>query len=418
MIEFSFLLLALIVIKFAADAILNFLNYKHLKKNCGIAPDSLKDVLDVEKLQKLDSYNSEKIRFNIITLIVDLAALLIFLYTPLFRKLILWLDAQNYHIIAAGMFFFFILIILNLIITLPFSAYSDFVIEQKFGFNKYTFKQWIIDNMKSLIIQIVLTAIISLIVFALIPRKPEFDFKMAFYLWAAIACLTIIFAYLVPVIILPFIYKLAPINNEELKNKISEVVEKAGYSASGVFSVDASKRSTHANAGLSGFGKSKKIIIFDTMLDSEKYTHSEIIAVLAHELGHSTKKHIIKQLGLSLVIQFFLINASIYIISADSIYQSFGLEKISYAGLLLAGIVIGNLMFIIQPLSAQLSRKYEYEADAYSAELTGDSLNLISVFKKFATNDLANINPHPFYESIYYSHPSIVKRIARLISES
>jgi len=203
------------------------------------------------------------------------------------------------------------------------------------------------------------------------------------------------------------------LDDGQLKNEIHTMLEKCSMKIKGVFSADESKRSTHANAAFAGFGKSKKIIIFDTMLNNS-YSNDEIIAVIAHEIGHAKKKHIIKQMFLSIILIFFSVAVILFILSSDFIYNSMAINKEFYAGLLIVNFLISEIMFFFKPLFGRLSRKYEYEADAYSKKITGSAEPLIATFKKFVTNDMTNINPHPIYEEFFYSHPSIIKRITEL----
>jgi len=412
--DFKLFFIIIFLIKSAVHIFLNILNLKHLKSASATIPEEILDAVKSETSEKSLKYNEEKMKFTIFSDSLDIVLAFIFLFSPLFVLYVNLINSLQLHYVLKGLIFFYILIIADSFFDLPLSYYSSFAIEEKYGFNKYTLKKWFIDNLKNLALQIILISIIlSLVLYLTGGELNEFKWKYAVTGWIIISCLLILFTFLVPVIIIPFFYKIKPIESNSLTEKINALLNKLNFKIKGIYSVDASLRSTHANAGFSGFGKSKKIIIFDTMLDG-KYSDDEILSVLAHEIGHAKKKHILIQMILSIAVLFIFITFILYLLSSDFAYNSMGINRIFFAGLLFAGFFFENIFYFVQPLTSRLSRKFEFDADKYSKTAMNSAVPLISSFKKFIINDCANINPHPAYESFYYSHPSVIKRINKL----
>ncbi|MBP7652226.1 M48 family metallopeptidase, partial [Candidatus Dependentiae bacterium] len=398
--------ISIFFIKSIVHLCLNAININYLKKKSGIIPPEIEGSVNQEISTKSTEYNLEKMKFNFLTDLIDITLTSFFLFTPLFGYYTDYIDLIKTNHIVKGLIFFNILTIVNFIFNLPFSYYSNFFIESKYGFNKYNIKTWMIDNIKSIIMQsLIISVLLILILYMAGESVNVFKWSWVFTGWAVISFVLILFTFLVPVIILPFFYKLKPLKSIQLTEKIDELLLKLNFKIKGIYSVDASIRSTHANAGFAGFGKSKKIIIFDTILDG-KYSDEEIMAVLAHEIGHAKKKHIQIQMILSIITLFFFITFILYLLSYDSAYSSMGIKKNFYAGILFAGFFFESVFYFIQPLANLISQKFEYDADSYSKKSLGTSFPLISSFKKFVVNDYANINPHPLYEKFYYSHPS------------
>ena len=252
------------------EIIFDVANFRHLKKKAGIIPDEFKDVIDSEKLLKHDLYNSEKMKFELFSGVISNIISLFFLFSPLFPFYVELINNIPVPFILKGIFFFLILIIISDISALPFSFYFHFKIEEKYGFNKYTVNTFLIDKVKSMIISSLILTIILCIILTLSGNSVQFKWIYVFTGWGALAIFSLILTYLVPILILPFFYKLKPLPDGELKNSLNNLIQKCGVKIKGLYSADESKRSTHANAAVAGIGKSKKIIIFDTMLN-EKY---------------------------------------------------------------------------------------------------------------------------------------------------
>lgn len=410
---FTSLFVSLFILKLMIRLWLDLMNLGHLKKNTGKVPALLKDLVDSEFLQKTDSYHTAKIVFRIVSYSFNSLLVAFFLFTSAYRQYTNWVSLWPVPYIFQGIGFFFVLEIISWLIQLPFDYYYHFHIEASYGFNKYKFKGWIADAGKSLLINIVLTSLFLALVLGIWGNHFTFNWRDVFLGWGLALILIVTLVYLVPVLFIPFFYKLQPLSDDVLRSKIMNLVEKAGFKTRGVFIADESQKSTHANASLSGFGKTKTIILFDNLV--KNYDEAEILAILAHEIGHGKKRHILKLLVLIILQAFMFIWFASYLLGSSLPYEFAKISPIFYSGILIAYFFFFDLLgFFITPILNIISRRFEYQADAFSKELMGSGAPLIRSFEKFVTRELDNINPHPLYESFYYSHPSLLKRIKAL----
>jgi len=223
----------------------------------------------------------------------------------------------------------------------------------------------------------------------------------------------IIFIYLIPIIILPFFFKLKKLENQELTQKIEQIITISNLKVKAIYSADASERTTHSNACVAGFGNTKKIIIFDTMLNGN-YSNDEICAVLAHEIGHIKHKHILKMIAISAFETLIMLIILLFLLSNIKLYNAFNIPQLLFAGLPIGLIVFNSLGFLLNAISNTISRYFEKQADDYSVKIMGSAKPLIATFKYFIERDLANIHIHPLYEFLHLSHPSLLHRIKRL----
>jgi STE24 endopeptidase len=224
--------------------------------------------------------------------------------------------------------------------------------------------------------------------------------------------LEIVLLWLYSVLIAPLFNKYEPIKDEQLKEKINALMEKVGLKTKGVFQVDEGKRSKHTNAYFTGIGKTKRIVLYDTLLAS--HSTDEILAVLAHEIGHWKKKHILKQLMFMIPASLVLLYFVYLILSWPPLYAAFGVQVTVYAGLFLVSLYLSSAGFFLSPIGAAIMRRYEREADRVACELTGTSAPMIDALKRLAKDNLANLHPHPLYVWFYYSHPPLLERIEYL----
>jgi STE24 endopeptidase len=314
------------------------------------------------------------------------------------------------HIIWQALIFFGVLAVIGGVAGMPFDLYQTFVLERKYGFSTITWKLWLTDLIKSVIISTVLMGIMLSAFMAFILYLPK---SWWFWAWVFFTAFEILLLWLFPVVIAPLFNKYEPIKDEELKEKIESLLAKVGLKAKGIYQVDEGKRSKHTNAYFTGIGKTKRIVLYDTLLAS--HSQEEILAVLAHEIGHWKKKHILKQL-------IFMIAASLVglyfvylIVNWPPLYSAFGLKQTPvYAGLLLVSIYFSCAGFFFSPIGAAISRRYEREADKMAHELTGTSEPMINALKRLAKDNLSNLHPHPWYVWFYYSHPPLIERIEYL----
>jgi STE24 endopeptidase len=406
-------LVVLFLILFVGRIVLRYflqrLNMNNLRTYGKVIPPVFAGEIDEATLNKMVDYTYENSRLatkeNLFEDIVELAIL--FLLVPL---MVGWLVGLHIHIIPQALIFFGILAAIGGITGLPFTLYDTFVLEKKYGFSTITWKIWITDLVKSLIVSIILMGIMISAFMAFVSYLPK---SWWFWAWVFFTLFEIALLWLYPVLIAPLFNKYEPIKDELLKEKITTLLDKVGLKAKGIYQVDAGKRSRHTNAYFTGIGKTKRIVLYDTLLAS--HSPEEIIAVLAHEIGHWKKKHIIKQLvfmiGVSLVLLYL-----VYLVAGFPIlYSAFRIQHTPvYAGLFLVSLYLGAIKFFLSPVGATVMRKYEREADRMAFELTGISQPMINALKRLAKDNLSNLNPHPFYVWFYYSHPPLIERIEYL----
>lgn len=408
---FIVIILAAILIDFTLGIISNRLNLNALSKE---VPDEFKDVYDEETYAKSQEYTRVNTRFGFITGTFDLLLLLTFWFAGGFNWLDQWARGFDFGVIGTGLIFIGALIAAKIIISLPFGIYSTFVIEERFGFNKTDAKTFVMDNLKGLL----LTVIIGGPVLAGIIAFFAFGGTWAWlYAWLAVTAFSLGMQYIAPTWIMPLFNKFEPLEDGELRQAIEEYADKVNFPLKGVYVMDGSKRSSKSNAFFTGFGKNKRIALFDTLI--ENHTTEELVAVLAHEIGHYKKKHIVKNMVISTLhtgVMFFLL--SIFL-QERALFDAFFMEEISvYAGLLFFGMLYSPVETILGIFMQKLSRKHEYEADHFAATTIQKGEEMVNVLKKLFKDNLSNLTPHPFYVFLNYSHPPALKRIEAIRSGS
>ncbi|HVN70639.1 MAG TPA: M48 family metallopeptidase, partial [Desulfomonilia bacterium] len=317
---------------------------------------------------------------------------------------------SHLHPVLAGLLFMFACSIVLGVLEIPFDLYSTFVIERRFGFSTITFKLWLIDKFKSLLLSGVIMGILLTVFLELLYSLPDLWWLPA---WVCFVLFQLLLTWLYPKVIAPLFNKFEPLEDETLNKSISELLEHAGFHLKGLFKMDASIRSRHSNAYFTGIGKFKRIVLFDTLINT--HTPEEVTAVLAHELGHLKKGHIRKQLGASIVLSLMVLFVIAKLLAWPTLYKTFGFQTIiPYAGLFLITIIGKPFTFFLTPIGSMISRRYERQADAYAYSLTGSSAPLAQALKRLAKDNLSNLHPHPLYAWFYYSHPPLVQRIEAL----
>jgi len=392
--------------------VLKFLNLKHIERYGAEIPPEFAGHIDAALLKKTRDYNVENSRFGYLESIFGNVVFLVFIFAGILNLYNSWVNSLELSFILHGLLFFILLSLASTLLNIPFDLYDTFKIENKYGFNTKTPWLWVTDFFKSLIISLIIYAIIGGIGFWIIQR---FVNSWWLWLWAFFLMFSLFFMYISPYVIEPLFNKFTPIadENETLEQRIKALMSKAGLQISRVFKIDASKRSKHVNAYFTGIGKTRRIILYDTLL--EKLTHDEILAVLAHEAGHWKKKHILRRLVLSEVVGFASIYITFKIIQSDMLIDLFHIEQATmFVKLVLLGLLGSIVSFPFTPLSAYFSRKHEVEADQFAFELMGESESLATSLIKLSKDNLSNLHPHPLYAKFYYSHPPIVQRIRDL----
>ena len=413
MVQLNLLLLTFLIVfsfRSGTQLFLNRLSISYIRQHGSTVPEVFRDAVDQEKLKKISAYTVDSADFGIISNLANQAFFLAILLSGFLPWLVRSIHQWGFGLIFGGLVFFASLSVLTNLLRLPFNLYATFVIEDRYGFNTRTFRVWLNDLLKSLALSALLGGLLLWLFLTLVVRGGT-----AWWLWAWIlmGAFELLMMWLYPVIIAPLFNKFEPIANKELENQIGTLMEKAGLRAKGVFRMDASKRSRHTNAYFTGIGKSKRVVLFDTLL--EAHTGDEILAVLAHELGHWKKKHVHKQLLLAEFLSLAGFYAVAKLLDWTLMYQTFGfLEPIPYVGLFLMGALFSPVGYFAQPLASAISRKFEREADDYSLTLIQRAEPMVSALKRLAADNLANLTPHPIYAWFYYSHPPLVERIERL----
>ncbi len=413
MIQLNSLLLAFLAVfllRFAVQIYLNRLNISYLRQHGASVPEIFQDVIDPEKLKKIIDYTADSENFQIIAALANQALFLAILLSGFLPCLVRAINQWKYGQIVSGLIFFAVLSIVTGLFRIPFNLYETFGIEERYGFNVTNLKTWILDLLKSLVLATILGGVVLGLLLTLV-----IDGGNTWWIWAwlLVGAFELLLLWLFPVIILPLFYKFDPIDNKGLEERIRTMMEKVGLRAKGIFKMDASKRSKHTNAFFVGIGRTKRIVLFDTLLAS--HTEEEILAVLAHEAGHWKKRHVLRMLIpleiLSLV-SFYVVAR---LLNWPLLYQTFGFdEPVIYVGLFLIGTFISLLGFFAQPLESAVSRKFEREADDFALALTKTAEPMRAALKRLAADNLSNLNPHPLYAWFYYSHPPLAERIERL----
>jgi STE24 endopeptidase len=309
--------------------------------------------------------------------------------------------------IPTGLLFVGILVFASQLLGLPFSVYDTFVIEERYGFNKTTPKTFLLDRVKGLI----LTAVIGGAVFSAVLWF--FDTAGGFawlYCWIAVFVFQVILLFAAPYIIMPLFNKFEPLEDGELKDAIERYARGQNFKLKGVFTMDGSKRSSKSNAFFTGFGKSRRIVLFDTLI--EKHTVAELVSIVAHEMGHYKKKHIplaIARSALKTGLMFYLLSL---FIENRRLFDAFQMEEVSiYASLLFFGFLYAPVSLLLSLGENALSRKHEYQADSYAVDTAGDGESMITALKKLSVDNLSNLTPHPLTVFLSYGHPPVLQRI-------
>jgi STE24 endopeptidase len=401
---FMIIILTALIADYVIKITTELLNLKALDEN---VPKEFEGVYDAERYKKSQEYARVNTRFGFITSTWGLAVVLVFWFGGGFN----WLDqivrGMVSNAIWAGLIFAGFLLIAKTIISMPFKIYRTFVIEERFGFNKTTPATFVTDFIKSL----VLGTVIGGILFAGVLLFFEYTGSLAWlYCWVATTLFTIFLQFIAPTWIMPLFNKFTPLESGELKNSILSYADKVHFSVKGLFVMDGSRRSSKSNAFFTGFGKNKRIALFDTLI--EKHTVGELVAVLAHEIGHYKKKHIVKSMIISIVhsgILFYILSIFIY---KQGLFDAFYMDQMSiYVGLIFFSMLYTPVEMVLSVLMSIFSRKNEYEADRYAVETTNKPDDMINALKKLSVDNLSNLTPHPLYVFLNYSHPPVLKRI-------
>jgi STE24 endopeptidase len=402
--------LAVFILSAVVRSILRWLNIRHLARFGGTVPRVFSGEIDDKTLVAMRDYTLALSRIGTLELIVDDLVLLIFLLSGFLPWLAgLGMMSGPYPVLS-GILFFFICSIMLGVIEIPFDLYRTFVIEKKFNFSTMTFSLWLKDLIKSVLLSGIIMGILLSAILALIYSLPRFWWIPA---WAVFVLFQLLMTYLYPVLIAPLFNKFDPIEDQDLIMRINVLMQRTGFRFGGLFKMDASMRSRHTNAYFTGIGKTKRIVLFDTLLNT--HTHEEIASVLAHELGHMKKGHVRKQIIASIVLSLAGFYLTSLFINWPLMYQTMGFTQvIPFAGLVLLSLIATPFSFFLIPIGSIISRRFERQADLFAYDLTGTARPMIQALKRLAKDNLSNLHPHPLYAWFYYSHPPLVERVETL----
>lgn len=401
---YAIIILATIAVDFVLDLFSNYLNLKSLSKEL---PDEFEGVYDEETYSKSQEYTKTQTRFGFITGGFDLVVLLGFWFSGGFN----WLDeivrSWGFGELVTGLLYIAVLMVVKSVISLPFSIYSTFVIEERFGFNKTTPKTFVLDLIKGLGLGLLIGMPLLAGILAFFMYTGDLAWL---YAWIAITIFSLVMQYVAPTWIMPMFNKFTPLEEGELRTAIEEYTDKVDFPLQDLFVIDGSKRSSKSNAFFTGFGKNKRIALYDTLI--ENHTNDELVAVLAHEIGHYKKKHIIKGMITSVIQTGAMLFVLSIFLQAEGLFDAFYMDKMSvYAGLIFFGMLYAPIDMILSVFMQISSRKHEYEADEFAATTTGKPEDMIATLKKLSKDNLSNLTPHPFYVFLNYSHPPALQRI-------
>lgn len=393
---------------------LKHINLRHMKIYGMNVPQGFEGHIDETVLRKTHAYTLEHNNLSLIESLFGNVLLLVFIYGGILNAYNSWIASLDLPFVMAGLVFFLLLSLAGSILSLPFSLYSTFKIENKYGFNTMTVKLWITDQLKSALISTFLMSVILLGSFRIIQANPDYWWL---FVWGFFFIFSLFLMYISPYVIEPLFYKFTPLEGDEFEGKIRVMMQKAGIKVSKVFKIDASKRSHHTNAYFTGIGRVKRIVLFDTLIN--KMTQTEVLAVLAHEVGHWKKKHVLKRIVFIELISFIGMYLAFSILKTDFLAKLFQIKDVTlFSQMLILGFLFSIISFPFIPLSSYFSRKHEYEADRFAFALTSDSESLAISLIKLSKDNLSSLHPHPLYAKFYYSHPPVVERINKLREEA
>ena len=396
----------------AAEQFLLMLNLKHLSRYGGQVPPGFEEHVDAATLTKMRDYTVAHGRVDMIETLLSLGITFIFLFGGLLNRLNNLIAAQEWPPVISGVLFFLILVYADTLLKIPFSLYNTFSLEKRFGFSNQTLGLWVQDLCKSLLVNTLLLGFLLYGILLLVLRLPQIWWLAG---WVFVLLFSIFLLYVSPYVIEPLFNKFSPIENSSLEERIREIMSRVGLKINRVFTMDASRRSSHSNAYFTGIGHVKRIVLFDTLLAN--HADEEIIAILAHEAGHWKKKHVLKMLIFSQTLALFGFYAAYRLTAGDGLAQLFRLDIPSmHAKLLLVAFIGSLVLFPVRPMMAYLSRRHEKEADNFAVQLTQSPVPMANALIKLGKDNLANLHPHPWYAAVHYSHPPLAQRVKRILS--
>lgn len=404
---FFVLILTFILFDFVLDIVANVLNLRALKLE---PPAGLEDVYKPEEYRRSQEYTRVATRFDFISGSFSLAVLLAFWLSGGFNFLDQIVRGWGFTPLVNGLLYAGILAAAYGLLGLPFSIYATFVIEQRFGFNRTTPKTFITDLIKGTVLGILIGTPVLAAVLLLFQYAGAYAWL---YVWAAVTLFSLAVSYIAPAWIMPLFNKFTPMESGELRDAILNYAESVNFPVKNVFVMDGSRRSTRGNAFFTGFGRNKRIALFDTLI--AKHTVGEMVGILAHEIGHHKKKHILQGMIIGILHSGLVLFLVSIFIRSQGLYDAFFMQQTSiYAGLIFFGLLYTPLEFVIGIALQAMSRSNEREADRFAAETTRRPEEMARALKKLSADNLSNLSPHPFFVFLNYSHPPLRERIRNI----
>src|SRR5688572_18015798 len=404
---YALAILAAILVQNGLELAADLLNLRSLRPEL---PRGFESVYDAPRYARSQEYTRVRTRFSFVPQACNLAALLLFWFLGGFAWLDTWTRGLGLGPIPTGLVFVGALLLAKALLDLPFRYYSTFVIEERFGFNKSTRATFWADMGKALALALLLGTPLLAAILWFFTRAGESAWLLC---WGATAAFALFVQFIAPTWIFPLFNKFQPLEEGELRAAVLAYARKVAFPLEGLFVIDGSRRSTKANAFFAGFGKKKRVALFDTLI--ARHSTGELVAVVAHEIGHYKKGHILQGLVLAILqagVLFWLLS---FFLTQPGLFAAFGVAVPSvHAGLVFFLLLYTPLELLLSLGMQAFSRKNEYEADAYARETTGEPERLVSALQRLSADNLANLTPHPLYVALHHSHPPLVERVRAL----
>ena len=404
---YLWIIVTALLVDYFLHALSRFLDLKNLSTNL---PDEFIDHYSSDEYTRSQEYLKANTRFSYFTSSFDLIVIMLVIFLGIFNIIDLWIRDFGFSPLLSGLIFFGVLFFIQDVISTPFSLYRTFVIEENFGFNKTTPKTYILDKFKSYILLLIIgSLVLSLILYFF----ESFGDVAWLYAWMVMSAFLVLVQPLFTLVIAPMFNTFTPLEDGELKDKINQFAHQVNFPISRIDVMDGSRRSSKANAYFSGLGKNKRIALFDTLI--EKHSVDELVSIIAHEVGHYKEKHNIKGIILGVIqtgIMFFMLSL---FLNNSQLFAAFRMDNLSvYASLVFFSILYSPIELIMSFAGNAISRKHEFEADAFARKSIGTGEHLIEGLKKLTATNLGNLTPHPLTVWLSYSHPPVLNRILSL----
>jgi STE24 endopeptidase len=405
----AFIILIALVFELVLNGIADYLNLDMLKDDL---PRDFEGIYDPERYRKSQDYLKVNTRFGWITAMFNLVVLLLFWFGKGFPLLDDWVRSFNFGPIIGGLTYAAILMLVKALVSLPFSIYHTFAIEERFGFNQTAWSTFLLDLLKGLGLAILMGTPLLAGILAFFEYAGS---NAWWFCWIAVTLYMLGVQFIAPTWIMPLFNKFTPLEVGELKSAILSYADSIKFPIENVYVMDGSKRSSKSNAFFTGFGAHRRIVLFDTLI--KRHTTEELVAVLAHEMGHYKKKHIIQSLVIGILQMGFMLFLLSFFISYQGLFDAFYMPRTSvYAGLIFFAMLFSPLGFFIGLIMQSLSRRNETEADRFAVQTTRDAQSMVDALKKLSVHNLSNLLPHPFYVFLNYSHPPVLQRIKTILA--